>query len=145
MQKRLKQPLTAIQEYDSAEVSERTLLVNEAAIEDGNGGNNYEVIRQSASGLILVATDNGGGTGGDGGSGGNGGNGNQHDEDTFVRLSPAYLASLATKEPCRTADQQLDVRQRYRCPVVKVSQDQAAIETAPYAIENGGLRLPEGI
>ncbi|TBW08319.1 filamentous hemagglutinin N-terminal domain-containing protein [Azotobacter chroococcum subsp. isscasi] len=221
--------LTATQEYDSAEVGERTLLVNEAAIEDGNGGNNYEVIRQSASGLILAATDNGGGTGGDGGSGGdggtggdggsggnggtggdggsggnggtggdggsggndgtggdggsggndgtggdggsggndgtggdggsggndgtggdggsggNGGNGNQRDEDTFVRLSPAYLASLATKEPCRTADQQLDVRQRYRCPVVKVSQDQAAIETAPYAIENGGLRLPEGI
>ncbi|TBW37696.1 filamentous hemagglutinin N-terminal domain-containing protein [Azotobacter chroococcum] len=197
--------LTATQEYDSAEVGERTLLVNEAAIEDGNGGNNYEVIRQSASGLILAATDNGGGTGGDGGSGGdggtggnggsggdggtggnggsggdggtggdsgsggnggtggdsgsggnggtggdggsggNGGTGSQRDDDTFVRLSPAYLASLATKEPCRTADQQLDVRQRYRCPVVKVSQDQAAIEAAPYAIEDGGLRLPEGI
>ncbi|GAB3377566.1 two-partner secretion domain-containing protein [Azotobacter armeniacus] len=104
------------QTYDSPRVGERTLLISEITIEDGNGGNNYEVTRQSTSGTILIAADD-----------------------------PAYLATLATREPCRTADQQLDTRQRYRCPAAKVSQDKAAIEAIPYVLENGGLRLPEGI
>ncbi|WP_061289355.1 two-partner secretion domain-containing protein [Azotobacter vinelandii] len=172
--------LTATQRYDSAEAGERTLRVDEVAIDDGNGGNNYEVTHRTATGSILAATDNGdGGVGSDGGigadggsddsgntgggsdgsenSGGNGGdddggddgngsNRNRRDKSNFVRLSPAYLAALATREPCRTADQRLDIRQRYRCPVATTTQDQAANESAvPYAIEDGGLRLPEGL
>ncbi|GAB3462920.1 two-partner secretion domain-containing protein [Azotobacter salinestris] len=165
--------VSATQKYDSAEVGERTLLVSEVTIEDGNDGNNYEVIRQSANGTIRAATDNGGGDGGtggggnggnnggggtgdngggtggsgDGGNGGAGGGGNDNPggEDNLVRLSPAYLAVLATREPCRTADQRLDIRQRYRCPIMNDNPDQAAIEATPYTIEDGGLRLPEGI
>ncbi|MFD2404531.1 hypothetical protein ACFSVK_23965 [Azorhizophilus paspali] len=83
--------------------------------------------------------------GGDGGNG-NGGNGNRLDKSNLVRLSPAYLAALATKEPCRTADQQLDIRQRYRCPATTITQDRAASESAvPNAIEDEGLRLPKGL
>ena len=122
----------ATQVFDSADIGERVLLVDRMTIADGNGGNNYEVTRLSASGAVTAAPPRSDrpGSGAD---------------SRAVRASAAYLADLASNDPCKSAGQQLSSAEASDCPAASTAVDRQEGSELSYRIENGGMRLPEGL
>lgn len=104
----------ASQSFDASGVGPRTLYIDKLKIDDGNGGNNYQVTTETAEGTI----------------------------DPNVRLSPAYQAVRVSNDPCRSASRQWNISQRSDCPVTDPlarRQDNAPL----YDVEDGGMRLPK--
>lgn len=122
----------ATQVFDSADIGERVLLVDRMTIADGNGGNNYEVPRLSASGAITAAPPRSDSPG-------------SAADSRAVRASAAYLADLASNDPCKSAGQQLSSAEASDCPAASTAVDRQEGSELSYRIENGGMRLPEGL